>query len=353
MKILSFSILILFVLLLTSSCKDKTTNPPNNGDGLDTTTHNFIWETFTLEPPYETSQFLDAAIINENDIWVGGYVDSIDIGIAYNAIHFDGNDWELKKVPYYYRDRYIYSSIDWIFSFTNNDIWFGNLVHWDGERFKNANLALSIFVGIGQNNMWGSSNGEFYLAGNQGTVAYSPDADLSWQKLNSSIKSDIRDIWGVSNTKTGQNKVYLVIDNIKGEDSTSVYQIVNNEVIPAPSEGVPLYGFEGIWSADGNEWYACGGELYRLPALNQSWEKVEKLPSIYMEAIRGNSKNDIFVTGYLGLIAHWNGSTWHTYPEMPGNYHGLAVKDDLVVAVGTLRVGFISGPGTILVGRRN
>jgi hypothetical protein len=59
------------------------------------------------------------------------------------------------------------------------------------------------------------------------------------------------------------------------------------------------------------------------------------------------------VVGYLGLVSHWNGYTWHTYPAMPGNYYGLAVQGDLVVAVGQETAGGVGGSAAILMGRRN
>ena len=295
----------------------------------------------------------DVVIIDENDIWAVGAIAADSIK-AYNALHFDGSSWEMKRINYIYHGSPIASFIDWIFAFSKNDIWFGNNVHWNGQRFNNANIAIDIFTGIGTNKMWGNPEGEFYVVGNQSTIAYSPDSGVSWQKLVSGIDTRIQDIWGINDLNTGQEIVLCLASKEYSTDNSAVLQISDNNVIMVQTNGLPSYGwFEGIWSGNGREWYVCGSGLYRTRELNQPWEEVTGLPPIFINDIQGNKRNDIFVAGDLGLVAHWNGTTWRVYPRMPGVYYGLAVKDDLVVAVGQEIRGFVGGPASIVIGRRN
>ncbi len=179
MRIIQLLILSMLLIVLTFSCQDKSTDPPING--IDTTSHNFVWETYTIESPYGSAMLWDVVIINENDIWAVGEIaaDSVQPWLRYNALHFDGSVWELKRIPYIYNGSPIISRIRWIFAFNKNDIWFGNNVHWNGQNFNNANIAISIFSDLGKNKMWGSHDGEFYVVGNQGTIAYSPDFGIS------------------------------------------------------------------------------------------------------------------------------------------------------------------------------
>ena len=71
---------------------------------MDTTSHNFTWQTFTFGGQGGSSTLFDVAIINENDIWAVGemYVyDSTGAPVLYNAVHWDGSKWELKRIKYF------------------------------------------------------------------------------------------------------------------------------------------------------------------------------------------------------------------------------------------------------------
>ncbi|MCK6615173.1 MAG: glucosyl transferase, partial [Ignavibacteriaceae bacterium] len=69
---------------------------------MDTTSHSFTWETFTFGE-HSSSTLYDVAIIDENNIWAVGEIYMKDsLGNpdpnAYNAVHWDGTNWELKKI---------------------------------------------------------------------------------------------------------------------------------------------------------------------------------------------------------------------------------------------------------------
>ena len=62
---------------------------------LDTTSHNFTWQTFEFGQ-HSSSTLYDVAIINENDIWAVGEIYMNDsLGnpdpACYNAVHWDGS----------------------------------------------------------------------------------------------------------------------------------------------------------------------------------------------------------------------------------------------------------------------
>ncbi len=64
---------------------------------MDTTSHNFTWQTFTFgDRNYGSSTLYDVAIIDENNIWAVGEIYLLDtLGqpdlSPYNKIHCDGN----------------------------------------------------------------------------------------------------------------------------------------------------------------------------------------------------------------------------------------------------------------------
>ncbi len=99
---------------------------------------------------HSNSVLYDVAIIDENNIWAVGEIymnDSLgnpDYKV-YNAAHWDGIEWELKRIPYYYNGQTYYSGIKAIYAFNENDIWFGtgNMIRWNGTQF------ISVYVGMG------------------------------------------------------------------------------------------------------------------------------------------------------------------------------------------------------------
>jgi hypothetical protein len=70
---------------------------------LDTTSHDFNWETFTFGGEARNCILNDCAILSEDDIWCVGAIylkDSLGNPdpSAYNAVHWDGNEWELNRI---------------------------------------------------------------------------------------------------------------------------------------------------------------------------------------------------------------------------------------------------------------
>ena len=78
---------------------------------MDTTSHNFTWQTWTF-CEHSSSVLYDVAIIDENNIWAVGEIYMNDsLGQpdpkAYNAVHWDGNNWSLKKITVEFRGNMI------------------------------------------------------------------------------------------------------------------------------------------------------------------------------------------------------------------------------------------------------
>ncbi len=111
---------------------------------MDTTSHNFTWQTFTFGQ-HSNSVLYDVAIIDENNIWAVGAIYMNDsLGNhdpnAYNAVHWDGIKWDLKRIQFYtfcgqqHTGSYPAKSI---FAFGSNDIWVGmdssQVVRWNGQ----------------------------------------------------------------------------------------------------------------------------------------------------------------------------------------------------------------------------
>jgi hypothetical protein len=328
---------------------------------LDTTSHNYTWQTFTFGGEAGSCVLYDCAILSEDNIWCAGAIylkDSLgnpDFN-AYNAVHWDGQQWEMKRIPTNSVVGLGFYPINTVFAFDADNIWMfsdaGSYCHWNGTTWQSQYVAERQG---GINKIWGSSPTDLYFVGTNGNITYYNGQ--SWQKLESPAGAggtdfDFQDIWGEVDLSNGQNKILAVACNRFTNDGSAVVRITGNTINLVQGAGLPS-NISGVWSADGREWYICGDGLFKSRDLTKPWQEIAGQPLIYKLCIRGNGPNDIFVAGYLGLVSHWNGYSWHTYPQMPGHYPALAVKGDLVVAVGDISDGIVGGPATILMGRRN
>ncbi|MEO8400082.1 MAG: hypothetical protein ABI550_09775 [Ignavibacteriaceae bacterium] len=116
--------LIAFSLVSLLSC--NTAEPPDNGGGQDTTSHNFTWQTFEFGE-HSSSVLYDVAIIDENNIYAVGEIYLNDsLGQAdlepYNLARWDGQKWDLNKIYYLQNGSTFINPIRSIFVFNENNI---------------------------------------------------------------------------------------------------------------------------------------------------------------------------------------------------------------------------------------
>ena len=154
---------------------------------MDTTSHNFTWETFEFGGVNGSSYLKDVAIINENDIWAVGEIYTKDTytydsnGVfqqPYNAVHWDGNEWELIRVANSGYPRRT------VFAFGESDVWFDGTIKWNGTEYKVYNEGFPLNpngTGWLRNAMWGESSNNFYVVGNGGNIAHYNGN--SWSKI--------------------------------------------------------------------------------------------------------------------------------------------------------------------------
>ena len=302
---------------------------------LDTTSSNYSWQTLTFGGA-ASSIFEDVAIVNEHDIWAVGTIfvyDStgqIDPNI-YNAVHWDGNKWELKRIPYYYQGQAYYHPIQSIYSFTLNVILFcGNgMLQWDGMKFNEVLISSNVWGPYQINKIWGTSSNDFFIAGNSGNIAHYENG--SWQKIESGTELNINDIWGITDYNE-KNIVLCAAYNFGSGGEKKLLRIrgINIDTISWP-ENRELYT---VWFNTTNKIYA-GGEGLFVRGNNKWKEKISR--SYFKFRVRGTSMNNVWTVGGYGLCSHFNGLRWTTYTEVSlssGNYEGLDVKDNIVVMVG-------------------
>jgi hypothetical protein len=241
-----------------SSISKKPVNPPPNG--ADTTSHNFTWRLDTLGTNW--SILLDVAIINENDIWAVGAIQPDPTGVddIYNAVHWDGQQWELKRIPFIGPCSAVdYPPIRAIWAFSEDNILFTN-----GGAIAKYNGS-STFLDCGMNplldgaikKIFATDPSNVYAVGGVGTIVHYDGS--SWQKLQSGTTVDIQDIWGAMNPQSGEWEIMAVASfGIGVPQAKQLLRIDGTTVSTVQDSGLPL-ALETIWFVPGEEYFVGGG----------------------------------------------------------------------------------------------
>ncbi len=318
---------------------------------LDTTSHNFTWQTFEFGQ-HSSSMLYDVAIINENNIWAVGEIymnDSLgnpDPQI-YNAVHWNGQVWELKRIKTNACGGVVYPPIKSIFAFSSNDILFahidGSISHFNGIEFKNDCLLITQLNGSA-NKIWGISKNDFYVVSVNGFIAHYQNG--SWTKLESGTTTNINDVWGVFDQSNNQQMFYGAVSFVAQTGDQKILKIQNNKVDSLHwNTGRRIHS---VWTFNNRFLYATGGGIFENK--RGYWNEITEVPLYYSRNIRGTNNNNIFVCGDFGLFAHFSGTSWKTYNELyiQGIYYSISVKNNIVITV-----GFKGSKAIVIKGERN
>lgn len=331
---------------------------------LDTTSHNFTWQTFEFGQ-HSSSLLYDVAIINENNIWAVGEIymnDSLgnpDPNV-YNAVHWDGQSWELKKIKTKACGGSDYPPIKTILAFSMNDILFahldGSISHFNGIEFTN-DCSLIIQLNGSANKIWGISKNDFYVVSGSGFIAHYQNG--SWTKIESGTTVDLNDVFGSTSTEyvwtCGYSGDYAnsVLIRLKDGVVEKVYEGSSN----GQSNGYYVGPMSGVWKDnDYRLFLMTGGGIYIQE--NSSEFFLEKEIARFSHGsygIDGTRSNNIFACGDE-FVGHWNGSTYVEYPELSRQFrtfYNVSAKDNIVCAVGYDYNSVINSGAIIAIGRRN
>jgi len=309
---------------------------------LDTTSHNFTFETWTFGE-HSSSVLYDVAIIDENNIWAVGEIymnDSLGQPDSkrYNAIRWNGANWDIIRIPYNYQGTDFYHPIQSTFAFGSNDIWFcGNgVIHWEGKSFIPIAIPTNVWGPYQMNKIWGSSSNDLYVVGNEGNIAHYQNGQ--WSRITSGTELHIYDIWGNYNDIADNYEIIAIAANRALNFNKAILRINSlNNIILLSTDGIP-YSIHSIWFKN-KTYYVVGSGMYKKNDITSSidWQSLHQgISNYYLESISGNDLNDIIVCGDFGELIHFNGVTWKSYRD---NFSGILLgevllKNDLVVIVG-------------------
>jgi hypothetical protein len=322
---------------------------------LDTTSHDFTFQSWTFGT-IGSSTLYDVAIINENNIWAVGEIlvaDTSQNGYTlYNAVHWDGNEWELKRIMFYTicgqqnQNAYPASSI---FAFSVNDIWVG----MQGSQIARLNDTTQIgtyCIPISVRKLWGTDSQNIYAVGINGQIAHYNGQ--GWTQIESGTELDFHDIYGATDTKTGEQQILAVCTRNLPLDK-GIYKIEGNTAVEISSSPIQ-WELYALWFIPNRHYYVIGNGIYEKKSLTDpAWkDNGFDITHYATTGIRGTDLNGVFIAGAFGEFLHFNGISWKSYINetgwFSGSYGGIAVKNNLVVTV-----GYEGAQAKILKGYRN
>jgi hypothetical protein len=325
---------------------------------MDTTSHNFTWETFEFGGG-SYSCFSDVAIISPDNIWAVGEIhtedtdqwneDSTEWIDSYNAAHWDGEKWELKRITVNFRGSLITPPLDGVFAFSPTDIWFvGSLpIYGDGVDWEIFDVRQITGSDLSLTKMWGTSSNDMYFIGRSGSIAHYNG--LNWRKISSGTDLDFYSIYGDYNDQTNSWEVIALASDIFHSRERVIIKIENSRALPISSYPMS-WSMSGLWFIANKKYYVTGNGIYQKKNLEEeSWKELMNFSPYYIYEILGTGLNDIFTLGACQEIMHFNGLTWSRVRPISceGSYAGISIQDNIIAIAGSYR-----GKGTILVGNR-
>lgn len=313
---------------------------------IDTTSHNFTFETFAFGE-HDASFLWDVAIIDENNILAVGEIylnDSLGNPDPklFNLIKWDNSNWNIERIYYNYQGTNFLAPLQSIYGFTLNDVWVGSNqpMHWIGSTWQKWDLVGNIWDGW-INKIWGSNSNDLYIVGDGGNIAYYNGS--SWIKVVSGTETRINDVCGII-SKENKTILYCPVSSFFVPGDKKILKVIDGRVDSVYwNRDVRLYS---AWAVNENILYVCGEEAY----VNKFgvWNEIDLYP-VETGSVRGNGSNDIFIVGDAGAIFHFNGVSWKML-STPNNksYSKVTIKGNLVVIC-----GYYQGQGLIEIGRRN
>lgn len=252
---------------------------------------------------------------------------------AYNAVHWDGTKWELKRI-YYKGGFWVIKSI---FAFNANDIWFSGYMRYYNGQFIDLEIP-EILIGWGINKLWGSSSSDLYAVGNNGNIAHWDG--VRWKRIESGTTLDIYDIWGEPLNNGSYEILFVAAEHFIGPER-KLFSLKNFSVQELSLQNVSVGSLNGVWFKSGRKYFVVGNGIYSKTNIvnKENWVPLHSgLTQYYTYSIRGTELNNIFICGSFGESLHFNGYSWQTFRNLPGFYNAeflrADVKQNIIVAVG-------------------
>ncbi len=315
------------------------------------TSHEIEWKTYYFGN-CGGSDFSDVAILDDENIWVVGEMDSCCNGKyeLYNLLKWDGVSWKKERVKYYaYQETgFVCGGLRGIEVLDSSNVYmtsYSNLIKWNGREYEYKAMFMEERPFESQvTSMEYLEDDEIYLGSGYDGSLYHYEKG-KWDKYKGEgLEGGISDIYSYVDSKSGERRVLVGMTQVLSKSTRGIFEVNNDELTCLEWDG--NLRVSSIWSKNGYPLYACGDGVY--VNRGKGWKEIEGLPLLYSTSIKGNASNNIFVVGGFGYIAHYNGVDWKVVNDTESfNIMEVEVKNNIVVAVGTNGV-----QGVVKIGRR-
>ncbi|MCK6623156.1 MAG: hypothetical protein HUU32_16635 [Calditrichaceae bacterium] len=310
-------VLIIIFAIFVVSCK-KSTEP----DIVIKDPTEYIWTIDTLAYPgsIQTTMWTISGS-SPTDVYVAGHNDG-SFGKMY---HFDGKKWEPVNFQIPIGDFYDI----WVFS--ANDIWavgehsrwepnytpYTQSIHYNGHDWQEVGTPKKGRLA----SVWGNHPGDLWSCGTDKVYHF---GGSEWQEV--SIPLPAQEIQFGRIRGLSANNVYatcLKNDMVPPIDTTfyylyhfngQIWSIMDSALVtssnPQPYFGSYLAVIDGVL-------YSAGQGVFRLE--NEHWIVLNQ--DLALSRIAGSSLDNIYASGALGTIYHFDGSGWRQLNPIPGFNH--------------------------------
>ncbi len=317
---------------------------------LNTTSHDFTWQTFTFgDADAGSSTFNDVAIVDENNIYAVGEIYKNDSTgqpdtQLYNLAKWNGSQWELKRISVNFRGNNITPSLHGIFAFSQSQIWLvgGLAIYGDGNNWTPYDVRqITGYDSLSFTKCWGNSSSDMYFTGLKGSLARYQKGE--WSKVESGTTSNLGEIWGVIEPISGKQKILATVSAINDNRILSLTSSNANDTLNWSNNK----NLSGIW-LDGRSTYAGGADIWKNK--NNMWHQ-ETSTGYFFTRVRGTKCNNIYGIGPDGTV-HYNGSSWKVIMQRP---EGIVIKsgdcdNNMVVLAGFASSGGVVGKAVVMIG---
>ncbi len=349
------AVFVFFILITQSACPDNPTetecgenqidvngtcecaegyhwNEDQTQCKLDTTSHNFVWEIDTLG--ISLSYLKDVAIIDENNIWVVGDIETDSS--SFNTAHWDGSEWELISAGSVFPK---YS----IFAFNNDDIWIASSLpfHYDGNYWRKLTPEEDGYpLGLGYiNAIWGTSSSNIFFVGDSGTIVHYNGGTFT--KMESTHGVRFMDIDGTPNAEYVFVAGYTMFSPVETQAL-----IINNGIITElyysdniiPTNENDLGGISSVSVYGDTAYFVTFGGLWKYNFIDQTSKIIKELDNYGYRDLNVQTPNDIFTVGGGFNYVHYNGASWDYNRKFIEMYDfsspGADFKGNTIVIVG-------------------
>ncbi len=344
-------LLILSFLLTGFTGCEKPTEPKDTPEP-DTTSHNFVWRVDTIGT--YLSLVRDVAIVDENNIWAVGefYKKHTTFDSTakdqYNAAHWDGVRWELKRYyPQTYVDFLTGSTPD--FPYEINSIWIFSadnifMVSYAGSYiwFRNGEVKTRYIENRsgGMTKIWAKDESNIWIVGEKGTIIYYNGTTFT--KIPYAESVDFVDIWG---DETGVVRAVARKPNSFESAIVKISQLSAEVEYPGlnklSNQGTPDFFYSVYWRTSETTMILASNGLFfkKVGAFFRARSNYDPGTYDFISVLRGNNENDFFGCGGFTEVIHYNGKGFKKYPEIksdsPGTFFSsLSVKNGVACAGG-------------------